>query len=114
MRQILVIIIIIVLSSCTTKYKGSHTNFKKFSKDIQYCLQKSCINKTENVLNNISIISTALAYGGGGSGGGGGGGSGNSLQKDKISYKVFNLCMEDKGYFKDENGIFELPHLTCS
>ena len=104
---------IVVLSSCSTKYKGSHTDFKKFSKDIQYCLKKSCTNKTKTVLYNISIISTALAYGGGG-GGGGGGGSGSSLQKDKISYKVFNLCMEDKGYFKDENGIFELPYLTCS
>ena len=113
MRLICLIIMIVVLSSCSTKYKGSHTDFKKFSKDIQYCLKKSCINKTKNVLYNISIISTALAYGGGG-GGGSGGGSGSSLQKYKISYKVFNLCMEDKGYFKDENGIFELPHLTCS
>ena len=113
MRLIFVIIMIVVLSSCSTKYKGSHTDFKKFSKDIQYCLKKSCINKTKNVLYNISIISTALAYGGGG-GGGSGGGSGSSLLKYKISYKVFNLCMEDKGYFKDENGIFELPHLTCS
>ena len=112
MPQILVIIMIVWLSSCSTKYKGSHTNFKKFSKDIQYCLKKSCINKTKNVLYNISIISTALAYGGGGSGGGGG--SDSSLQKNKISYKVFNLCLKDKGYFKDENGIFEIPHLTCS
>ena len=112
MRLIFIIIMIVVLSSCSTKYKGSHKDFKKFSKDIQYCLKKSCINKTKNVLYNISFISTALAYGGGG--GGGGGGSGSSLQKDKISYKVFNLCMEDKGYFKDENGIFELPYLTCS
>ena len=109
MRLILLTIIIVVLSSCSTKYKGSHTDFEKFSKDIQNCLKKSCINKSKNVLYNISIISTALAYGGGG-----GGGSGSNLQKDKISYKVFNLCMEDKGYFKDENGIFELPDLTCS
>ena len=112
MRLILVIIMIVWLSSCSTKYKGSHTNFKKFSKDIQYCLKKSCINKTKNVLYNISIVSTALAYGGGG--GGGGGGIGSSLQKNKISYKVFNLCLKDKGYFKDENGIFEIPHLTCN
>ena len=108
MRLVFLIIMIVVLSSCSTKYKGSHIDFKKFSKDIQYCLKKSCINKTKNVLYNISIISTALAYGGGG------GGSGSSLEKYKISYKVFNLCMEDKGYFKDENGIFELPHLTCN
>ena len=111
MRSILLTIMIVVLSSCSTKDKGAHADFKKFSKDIQHCLKKSCINKTKNVLYNISIISTALAYGGGG---GGGGGSGSSLQKDKISYKVFNLCMEDKGYFKDENGIFQLPDLNCS
>ena len=70
MRLIFIIIMIVVLSSCSTKYKGSHKDFKKFSKDIQYCLKKSCINKTKNVLYNISFISTALAYGGGGGGGG--------------------------------------------
>ena len=83
---------------------------KKFSKDIKYCLKKSC--KSKKVLNNLSIISSALAYGGGG--GGGSGGSGGSLQQNKISYKTFNLCLKEKGYFKDENGIFELPYLTCS
>ena len=58
--------------------------------------------------HNFSFISSALAYGGGGGGGGGG-----SFQQDKISYKVFNICMKEKGYFKDENGLFELPRLTC-
>ena len=106
MRLILVIIMIIGFSSCSTKYKGPHTDFKKFSKDVKYCLKKSCIKKTKNVLHNISIISSALAYGGGGGGG--------SFQRDKISYKVFNLCLQERGYTKDDNGIFELPHLTCN
>ena len=112
MRVISVIIIIVLFSSCSTKYKGSHTDIKRFSKDIKYCLKKSCVNKTKNVLNNISIISSALAYGGGG--GGGGGGSGGSFQQNKISYKVFNLCLQERGYYKDDNGIFELPYLTCN
>ena len=112
MRLTLIIIMIIGFTSCSTKYKGVHTDLKKFSKDIKYCLKKSCIHKTKNVLHNISIISSALAYGGGG-GGGGGGGVG-SLQQDKISHKDFNLCLKEKGYYKDENGIFELHHLTCS
>ena len=106
MRLILVITMITFFSSCSTKYNGAHKDFKKFSKDIKYCLKKACINKSSKILYNISFISSALAYGGGG--------SGSSLQKDKISYKVFNICMKKKGYFKDENGIFELPHLTCS
>ena len=110
MRKTLVIIMIISFTACSTKYNGAHKDFKKFSKDIKYCLKKSCINKSKNVLNYISIISSALAYGGGG----GGGGGINSHQQNKISYKVFNLCLKEKGYFKDENGIFDLPHLTCS
>ena len=109
MRLILVIATIILFSACTTKYTGSHTNLKKFNKDINYCLKKSCLNKTKNLLNTMSIISSALAYGGGGGGSGGG-----SFQQNKISYKVFNLCLKEKGYFKDENGIFELPHLSCN
>ena len=107
--RLILITTIVLLSSCSSKYKGSHTDYKKFRKDIEYCLKKSCISKTKNVLHNISIISSALAYGGGGGGIGGG-----SLQRDKISYKVFNLCLQERGYTKDDNGIFELPHLTCN
>ena len=107
MRVILVIFIIIVISSCSTKYKGLHTNQKKFNKDIDYCLKKSCVSKTKKVLYNLSIIPSALAYGGGGGGGG-------NLFKDSISYKTFNLCLADKGYTKDKNGIFELPYLSCN
>ena len=111
MRLILVISIISFFSSCSTKYNGEHKDLKKFSKDIKVCLKKACINKPNKVLLNISFISSALAYGGGG--GGGGGIAGGSFQQDKISYKVFNICMKEKGYFKDENGLFELPRLTC-
>ncbi len=100
--RLLLIAIIILLSSCSAKYKASHTDYGKFIEDIEYCLKKSCNNKS--VLHNLSIISSALAYGGGG---------GDSFQKDKISYKVFNLCLKKKGYSKDENGVFELPNLTC-
>ena len=105
----------ILFSSCSTKYKGSHTDYKKFNEDIEYCLMKSCKNKTKNFFNNFSIISSALAYGGGGGGGGGGAGGGsNSLIKDRISYKTFNLCLKEKGYTKDENGMFEIPNITCN
>ena len=111
MRKIFITFLLILSSSCSNKYKGIHNDYNKFYKDIEYCLQKSCKNKTTNVLYNLSIISSALAYGGGG-GSGGGGGVG-SLTKDRISYKAFNLCLEEKGYFKDKNGMFEIPYLTC-
>ena len=106
MRSVL-IIIIVILSSCSSKYKAVHTDYKKFREDIEYCLKKSCVNKTKKVLDNLSIISSAIAYGGGG-------GSGGSFKQNKISYKVFNLCLQERGYSKDDNGIFELPHLTCN
>ena len=109
MKLILTIFFFILFSSCSTKYKGLHTDYTKFSEDIEYCLIKSCKNKTKKVLYNFSIISSALAYGGGGGSGGGGG----NLINDKISYKTFNLCLKEKGYTKDENGIFEIPYLTC-
>ena len=108
MRLISLITVIIFFTSCSSKYKGNHKDFVKFSKDIKYCLEKSCKNKSKNVLYNISFIPSALAYGGGGGGGGGG-----SQQQDKISYSVFKLCMKEKGYSKDTNGIFELPQLSC-
>ena len=31
-----------------------------------------------------------------------------------IKDETFNLCLKEKGYTKDENGIFELPYLTCN
>ena len=110
MRILLTLVFFILLSSCSTKYKGLHTDYKKFNKDLEYCLKKSCKSKTKNVLYNFSIISPVLAYGGGG---GGGGGGGSSLLKDRISYKTFNLCLKEKGYTKDENGIFVISNLSC-
>ena len=98
---------IVLLSSCSSKYNGAHTDYKKFKKDIEYCLKKSCIHKTKKVLDNLSIISSAIAYGGGGGGGG-------NFKQNKISYKIFKLCLQERGYSKDDNGIFELPHLTCN
>ena len=105
--RLILIATVVLISSCSSKYKSSHTDYEKFRKDIEYCLKKSCINKTNKVLDNLSVISSALAYGGGG------GGSG-SFQQDKISYKVFNLCLQERGYSKDDNGFFELPFLTCN
>ena len=105
--RLVLMIIIVLFSSCSSKYNASHTDYKKFREDIEYCLKKSCDNKTKKVLDTLSIISSAIAYGGGG-------GSGGSFKQNKISYKVFNLCLEERGYSKDDNGIFELPHLTCN
>ncbi|MAH89100.1 MAG: hypothetical protein CMJ06_03540 [Pelagibacterales bacterium] len=106
MRLIFSLLFGIIFVSCSVKYKGSHADYKKFTQDINYCLKAACKESDKSLLNNFSIISSALAYGGGG---GMGSASGN-----KISYKNFNLCLEEKGYTKDENGIFELPYLTCS
>ena len=109
MRLTLKIIIIIFFASCSNKYSGLHTDLKKFKKDVKYCLKKSCKNK-KDISYNLSIISSALAYGGGG---GGGGGGGISLLKEKISYKTFYLCLQEKGYTKDEDGMFEISNLAC-
>ena len=105
--RLVLMIIIALLSSCSSKYKAAHTDYKKFREDIEYCLIKACVNKNKKVLDNLSIISSAIAYGGGG-------GSGGGFKQNKISYKVFNLCLHERGYSKDDNGIFELPHLTCN
>ncbi len=104
MRFIILILTIILLSSCSSKYKGLHSDLNKFTKDIYYCLKKSCKVNEKNAFFNMSIISPLLAYGGGGM---------SSLKENKISYKTFNLCLKKKGYTKDEDGIFELPYLTC-
>ena len=77
---------------------------------MEHCLKKACLNKNNSSFYNFSIISPVLAYGGGG----GGGGGVNNLKKNKISYKGFNICLEEKGYIKDKNGIFDLPFLDCN
>ena len=106
MRCVFTIIILILVVSCSTKYTGVHSDYDKFALDIEQCLKKSCNKQDEFISLNLSLISTLLAYGGGGGGGG-------SSLKDKFSYKTFNLCLKEKGYVKDETGIFELPYLTC-
>ena len=105
MRLILSILLLSLLVACSTKYNASHTNFYKFNEDVDTCIKKSCKNKS--VFKNITIISPVFAYGGGG------GGGGISAEENRISYKTFNACLKEKGYVKDENGIFELPYITC-
>ncbi len=105
MRLILSILLFSLLAACSTKYNASHTNFYKFNEDVDTCIKKSCKNKS--VFKNITIISPVFAYGGGG------GGGGISTKENRISYKTFNACLKEKGYVKDENGIFELPYITC-
>ena len=105
MRLIFSILLFSLLAACSTKYNASHTNFYKFNEDVDTCIKKSCKNKS--VFKNITIISPVFAYGGGG------GGGGISTEENRISYKTFNACLKEKGYVKDENGIFELPYITC-
>ncbi len=105
MRLIFSILLFSLLVACSTKYNASHTNFYKFNEDVDTCIKKSCKNKS--VFKNITIISPVFAYGGGG------GGGGISAEENRISYKTFNSCLKEKGYVKDENGIFELPYITC-
>ena len=107
MRLILSILLFSLLAACSTKYNASHTNFYKFNEDVDTCIKKSCKNKS--VFKNITIISPVFAYGGGG----GGGGGISYTEENRISYKTFNACLREKGYVKDENGIFELPNITC-
>ncbi len=101
------ILILLSLVACRTNYTSSHKNYDRFNKDINDCLIKSCGVKNVNSINKIFIISPAFAYGGGGEGGS------NVSKKKNISYKIFNLCLKEKGYIKEENGIFELPSLSC-
>ena len=107
MRFIYITFLFTFLTSCVYKYNGAHDDYLKFNQDLEYCLKKICFTETESILNNLSFFSTAFAYGGGG-------GGGEFSKKNNFSYKKFNLCLEEKGYVKDENGRFELPTLTCN
>ena len=106
MRPIYILFFFTFLTSCVYKYNGVHNDYEKFNQDLEYCLKKICFSKTESIFNNLSFVSTVLAYGGGGGGG--------SSKKNNFSYKKLNLCLEEKGYIKDENGRFELPNLNCN
>ena len=46
MRLVSLIAMIFLISSCSTKYSGSHSNYQKFTQDIEY-LKKACKNKTK-------------------------------------------------------------------
>ena len=109
MRIILTLLCTTLLIACSSKYSGPHSDANKFSEDVSFCLKKSCKNQNQSFLNNISIIPSLLAYGGGG-----GGGGGSNSQENNISYSAFNSCLAEKGYKKDENGMFDLPYLTCN
>ena len=94
-----------MLYSCSHHYDGLHNNYAKFKKDTNYCLSKVCKTETTRNFYIFSVIPPLQAYGGGG-------GSINS-QINRFPYKPFNSCMSEKGYYKSNNGIFELPSLSC-
>ena len=108
MRKVFILIIFLLsIYSCTSKYSSSHKNLNQFNKDVDECLKKSCDVNVNSFFYNFSLISPLMAYGGGGGGGGG------SNFKDGFSYSTFSICLEEKGYFKDKNGIFKLSSLSC-
>ena len=103
MRLLLSILLMIFFMSCSSKYKGIHTDYNKFSNDIDYCLKKACNNFKKSFFQELFIISPLFAYGGG-----------NHRKTNKISYIKLNLCLKEKGYVKDKSGMFELPFLSCN
>lgn len=109
MRLILLLLSFSFLSSCSINFSAKHQNYDKFSKDVAFCLNRICALDDKSFLDNISFISPVLAYGGGG----GGGGGSNNTTINKLSYEAFNLCLKEKGYVKDDDGIFKLPLLQC-
>ena len=106
--RIIISIIFTFLLSCSSKYNGLHNNLDKFNEDVLLCLKKTCNKEDKNKSYSFSIISSLHAYGGGG-----GGGMSNS-SSNHMSLKLFNLCMKKKGYYKDVEGTFVMPKLTCN
>ena len=104
MRTAVSLFFFLFLLSCSSKYSGLHNSKNMFAKDVIFCTNKACNKDKASMINNFSIISSLHAYGGGGM---------SNTPVNKISYKIFNICMQKKGYVKDENGPFELPSLTC-
>ncbi len=95
----------VLVSSCSTKYNGLHIDKELFLVDVSDCLEKSCNKKETNKVNISFRESPILAYGGGGGGGGG--------MTNSYSFKIFNNCLNKKGYLRDKEGIFDLPPLSC-
>ena len=56
MRFIILILTTILLSSCTSKYKGLHSDLYKFTEDINYCLKKSCKVNEKNTFLKVLLI----------------------------------------------------------
>ena len=106
MRILFSVIFVVILYSCSHQYDSLHNNYAKFKEDANYCLNKVCKTETAKKFYIFSLISSLQAYGGGG------GGSINS-QKNIFPYKRFNSCMNEKGYYKSNDGIFQLPSLSC-
>lgn len=116
MQKFLLLLVFLILSSCSTNYTGTHENYNKFVEDVTVCLSQLCVEENTSLFEKFMPVSTLLAYGGGGGGGGGGGSSSLNINsnKNKISLKKFNICMNEKGYTKSDKGIFELPALSCN
>ena len=64
------------------------------------------LTEIKSSFTEFSLISPALAYGGGG-----GGLKRKSMHK--VSLKKLNICLKERGYSKDENGLFILPSKRC-
>ena len=105
MRLLCSILFVIFFTSCVSKYNAAHVDYEKFNDDVYFCLKKVCESKNRSISYDFSIISSSFAYGGGGV---------SASPKKSMSYRLLNLCLEKKGYTKDENGIFELPNLSCN
>ena len=104
MRILYSLFFVFFLTSCNSKYKASHVDYNRFNDDVYFCLKKACEKNNKSTCYGLPIISSSFAYGGGGV---------SSSPKNNMSYKLLNLCLENKGYTKDEKGIFELPYLSC-
>ena len=107
MRYLVIIIVSLLMTSCTTKYKGLHNNFDQFKDDVDYCVKKVCKSEIKSSFIEFSIISPARAYGGAG-----GGLTRKSIHK--VSLQRLNICLKERGYSKDENGLFVLPTKRCN
>ena len=107
MRYLVAMLVIIFMTSCSTKYRGLHNNVDRFIEDVDYCLKKLCKSEIKSSLIELSIISQAMAYGGGG-------GGLTRKSTHKVSIQRLNLCLKERGYLKDENGLFILPSTRCN
>ena len=66
MRSLVIMLVILFMTSCSTKYRGLHNDVSQFKEDVNYCLKKLCQSEIKSSFTEFSIISPAKAYGGGG------------------------------------------------